>query len=410
MIRIRRNLILTMVACSITPSCKTQEPRSSKIKSAFSCNIADSEKASDEASKAAMSCAYNALKSAGELAGPGFAQNVQLMFEGLSDVRQGIELAQELINEIADFVQNKGVLPSSSAGFQLDDSGGQGEEGSSASSSGESNPDFSKIDGYVSSTDDAKRAFEDGVGVNKRTAMYQCLNGQYVAAKSFYAITKLAIGMKSQEKISAEMFHSMTQFSYDFTQIVFQLIEGNGRCAEWLGQKRMIALQKALKGIEKLQAPIKAIRVVGDCAIDIVRGGYVAVANSVCAVRDIQNYYESKGRLEETKNSYGARPIIDNESGVNACMAKYGLFLQKQSFYSYIYRSNVCGDYCGNGSKGAAYFPSNIDRIYTLESDRDFCRANASVALEKEVITRCVSYCCDQDSECTRSGLSRAGF
>jgi hypothetical protein len=285
-------------------ACKTQAPQSAKVKSGFSCNLADSAKASDEASKAAFSCAYNALRSAGDLAGPGFTQHVQQIFDGISDIRQGLELARELINEIADFVKNKGVLPSGGASLRLDGEGGEAGESEGGESGGGSNkPDFDKIDSYVSTADDAKAAFEGQYNVNKRTAMYQCLNGQYEAAKSFYAITKMAVGMKDQEKISAEMFHSMVQFSYDFTQIIFQLIEGNGRCAEWLGQKRMIALQRTLKGIEKLQAPIKAIKVVGDCAVDIVRGGYVAVANSVCAARDIQNYYESKERLEQTKNS-----------------------------------------------------------------------------------------------------------
>jgi hypothetical protein len=337
-------------------------------------------------------------------------KNVSI-FDGISDIRQGLELARELINEIADFVKNKGVLPSGGASLRLDGEGGEAGESEGGESGGGSNkPDFDKIDSYVSTADDAKAAFEGQYNVNKRTAMYQCLNGQYEAAKSFYAITKMAVGMKDQEKISAEMFHSMVQFSYDFTQIIFQLIEGNGRCAEWLGQKRMIALQRTLKGIEKLQAPIKAIKVVGDCAVDIVRGGYVAVANSVCAARDIQNYYESKERLEQTKNSYQNKPIEGNATGVNACMAKYGLFLQKQSFFSYVYRSNVCGDYCGNGSKGASYYPSNIDRIYAVESDRDYCRANASVALEKEPITSCITFCCDQDSSCTKDALSRAGY
>ena len=393
-------IILTLLASTLTlASCRSASVQKSKSKE-FSCNLADSERESSAASKAAFQCAYNSLRQAGKLAGPGFANDVLDVYEGYSEVRGGLEDAEGLLAELSHFVETNGQDPGAGAGLKLDD----GEE-----SNGNSGLDTA--DKVIIGVDGLKGAFEGANGKVARTAMYQCLGGQYEAAKKFYNIAKLGITMKDQEKLSSDQLRSMVSMNYDFTQIVFNLIEANGRCAEWLGQKRILALQRVLRGIGKIQGPIESIRVVANCGIDLTKGGYVLVANTACLAGDIKNYYESKDRLEKTRDNYVNNiPVQDNESGARACMAKYGLWLQKQSFYSYVYRSSVCADYCGNGSRGADTFSKNINSIFTIESDREWCGKNAVTAQGAENITACASYCCNQDNQCTTDAMKRAGF
>jgi hypothetical protein len=246
-----------------------------------------------------------------------------------------------------------------------------------------------------------------------KTAMYKCLNGQFQNIKGFYGIVRISQSMRDESQLTAEKLQKMGQISLSFTGAILDLMSTNLSCSEWLGQKRLFSVQKALKSIEAIKGPIDSLLVIGQCGVDLGRGGYVLYNNVQCLGDDISQYYDSRERLENSRDQFVENtkvPTEDDQQGANACMAKYGIFLGKQSFYSYVYRSSACGDYCGNGKTANSYYRENLASIYPRQDDYEWCTQKATSAMSFDGVRQCAVYCCDQDNSCANDAMKQAGF
>lgn len=134
---------------------------------------------------------------------------------------------------------------------------------------------------------------------------------------------------------------------------------------------------------------------------------------SVVREVDIEQSYDSRESLERQRDTYTKGdnlPKDDIGAGVNVCMRKYGIWLHNQSFYSYVYRSSVCGDYCGNPKTRETYFRTKTSEIFPNESDRNWCRSANGMAGTSDAVRSCAVMCCDQDIDCADDAMKRAGF
>ena len=43
---------------------------------------------------------------------------------------------------------------------------------------------------------------------------------------------------------------------------------------------------------------------------------------------------------------------------------------------------------------------ANMESIFPVESDRNYCQRVATTAQDSEMINACIVYCCDQDGSC----------
>jgi hypothetical protein len=133
----------------------------------------------------------------------------------------------------------------------------------------------------------------------------------------------------------------------------------------------------------------------------------------MCLAEDLSNYYESREHLQKQRDNFvngDTVPKDDVDTGVNVCMRKYGIWLQKQSFYSYVYRSSVCGDYCADSSKRGGYFNTKASEIFPNDSERGWCKGANTIAGTSEAVRSCAVMCCDQDNGCVLDAMKHAGF
>ena len=288
-----------------------------------------------------------------------------------------------------------------------------GQDPSEGSSTTPEKDESKVIDDSKTVIDNAKKDFEKTGGKTlAKTAMYRCLSGQYEAVGSLYELANAAKGVNG-EVITSEKLKKLTSISVSSVVFILDRMSTLAECADWMAGKRTKDMVKLAKGADKIAGIIKTYKVIATCGVDLTKGGVILWNNTGCLIGDIQSYYESKDRLNKQRDNYVDNtpvPEQDKERGQNACMAKYGMFLYKQSFYSYPYRSSKCGDYCGNSGTAAKYMKDNLKSIYTREDDLKWCSANATGKMDFDGVRACAVYCCDQDSTCADDAMKRAGF
>jgi hypothetical protein len=181
-------------------------------------------------------------------------------------------------------------------------------------------------------------------------------------------------------------------------------------CSQWLQGKRTLSFARLSKGVEKISGSLDVAAGLARCGVDLAYGGYVLYSNSSCLAEDIQSYYESRDRLDNQRDNFinSKIPIQDEYSGNRACMAKYGIHLYQTGpgeFYNT--RSYMCALYCGNKGRGMNYMKQNMESIFPVESDRNYCQRVANTAQDSEIVGACLVYCCDQEGSCRDAAVKK---
>ncbi len=170
--------------------------------------------------------------------------------------------------------------------------------------------------------------------------------------------------------------------------------------------------------IKLVSGPLKIALALGECGFAITGGLINLGGNTACAYEDVLALIDSSASLGQARQAYVDRPLQggDGTPGYEcnneyvgeavAAMTKYGIFLSRQNFYSYVYRSSACGDYCGNASFASQYCLDNADAIFGADADN--CRATCTTRQSAGATERCLSYCCGQDSGCAQDAGVRA--
>jgi hypothetical protein len=377
-------LLQTQSCRPITPNAKTKGTQSEI------CDLEKMRSASDDASKQSLECAYNSLKLAGALSSGGLAKDIYEITVGTTEVYQAVMDGSELIGDLATYIKTGGV-----------------DDGSGDPSAME------KIDQLKSVVNVKLMTYETKLPGPARTAMYKCLAGHYTVLKDFLGFFTLAEKLKDAEGFSVEDLKNMALAPLTFATGLTDLTSANINCMMWLEGKRKLSLQRTLKAIKKIQQPIQTVITVGTCGVAIGKGGYILAQNSMCLVEDLGNYFESRENLQKQRDNFvngDTVPKDDVDTGVNVCMRKYGIWLQKQSFYSYVYRSSVCGDYCADSSKRGSYFNTKASEIFPNDSERGWCKGANTIAGTSEAVRSCAVMCCDQDNGCVLDAMKHAGF
>ncbi len=377
---LRIKILVTVIGAALgVSSCKNAEPAASSVKSqGFSCDLQSSGEASNNASKKAFECAYNSMMAAGELAAGGFVTKIADLASGLKDIYDAAILAPELIADINEFLKTQGKMPSVS---------------------------MPSVETVAGSVDKAKEQFEktpQGAAMT-RSAMYGCLAGSYDSVRGLSTLLGLANDVQGQTTISSAKIQAISGLGLDSVKFLLARMKTVSECTQWLNGKRSLSLTKLSKGAEKLASSIGAVVAVAQCGVDLAYGGYVLYANSVCLASDIKNYYESRDRLDRQRDRYvnTAIPQQDENYGDRACMAKYGMHLYKAGpgeFYNT--PSYMCALYCGNNGRGMNYMLQNMNAIYSIQSDRQYCERVAKGSQDFDNVNICIVYCCDQDGPC----------
>jgi hypothetical protein len=346
-----------IAAAILVSSCKHRD-RQAQVKTQDSaapdaCNLQAMEKASNEASKKAFECAYSSAKTAGKLSG-GMAAEIAVILIGIKDVTEGVTGLSGLFADLQVYLRHNGV---------------------------------------------------------GKTAMYRCLSGQYEAVGSLYDLATAANGVNG-EVITSEKLKKLTSISVSAAASILDRMGTLAECSDWMEGKRTKEMVQLSKGAKKIAGVIGTYKVIATCGIDLAKGGIILWENTGCLMGDMESYYESRDLLNKQRDNYVDNthvPEQDQERGQNACMAKYGIFLNKQSFYSYGYKSSQCGDYCGNSGTAGEYMKQNLRSIYTRDDDLKWCSANATSQMASDNVRACAVYCCDQDQACANDAMKRSG-
>ena len=131
--------------------------------------------------------------------------------------------------------------------------------------------------------------------------------------------------------------------------------------------------------------------------------------NSMCLADDIKVYYDSRENLDRQRdNTVNNLPIPQDDLSYtqSGCMEKYGIFLQKQSFWTFSSRAGVCADYCQGKPGKAEFFSSHYDEIFSRDDDRQAC--GRDIAALTAGAQSCITFCCDQDNRCVESALAKS--
>jgi hypothetical protein len=163
------------------------------------------------------------------------------------------------------------------------------------------------------------------------------------------------------------------------------------------------------------------IALFNDCGINMLSSGYVLAQNSMCLVGDFKSLMASNDSLRDSLDSTLRRPAPNppGEAPNSSCngeskncnrfaMKKFGIWLGQQSYYSYLTRSSVCADMCGNKGSGRAECENNMHEIF--QSDAPFCVPVCRSSQCQAAIDQCISFCCGQESSCTDAARAKAVY
>lgn len=381
------NFVMMLLVMTSFGACVSRDREESQLKSsedsAGGCNLAKMEKASNESSKKAFECAYNSLITAGKLSG-GVVTDVAEIIEGIKDFTEGALAATEYFSDIGEYIKNRGKEPAGDEATQP-----KSETGDKV---GDANAAVKNTKKNIEKTSAGKKLV--------RSAMYRCLGGQFDAVSELYRLSHTLKGV-GNGTVTAQQIKALAFVGFDQVLLVLNQMNTLAECSDWLSGTRTKDMVKLSTGVKKIAKIIKAYRVVADCGVDLAQGGYVLFNNTSCLSGDMYSYYESRKQLESQRDKYVKNtPIPHREprSGKASCMAKYGIFLQMQTFYTYMSTSTKCGEYCGNSDSGNQYLKDNLARIYTREDDLAWCSANVLEAKDFDAVRLCAVYCCDQET------------
>ena len=374
-------IIMSVVGCTYP----TQEKASVK---SFSCDLRSSGEASSKASEAAFQCAYNAMNQAAKISTGSLAGDIKEIIDGFNDIRAAVTSAGTLIQDLRQFFTSGGRAPNTTAQDAFD-------------------------------ALDAEKKLDPEVS---ESPMYKCLSGNYRAMKKFYDLAVLAQSLAHSGSLTSTELHSIVTLSDGTISLLVSSIKSTTACSEWLNNDPNFskAVEASMEGLDKIMTPINNIRVLANCGIDLAVGGYVLYNNSACLVDDIKSYYRGRDSLQNQRDDFVNHPInIQPDSDISiedvissnttTCMQKYGIWLQKQSFYSYMTRSGVCADRCVTSNSKKTYYAAGRS-IFPVAQDYDYCTMNAKVGATRAGMEMCISFCCDQEGACVQSAHHKAGI
>ena len=391
--RIILNLGTVLLASMILVSCgKSEEPVSTVKSRGFSCDLQSSAAASNDASQKAMQCAYNSLKTAGKLASGSFVADVANIVTGIKEIYEGSVAAQELYNDLNEFINSGGKLPQDLA------------------------KDAQKT------VDAAKSKFEKTeLGKElSRKAMYRCLDGNYKAVKDLVSLAGMASSLSrgssspASSTLTFSELQSLGSIGYSGVKAMLDRMNTLSECTQWLNGSRTKSLASLSKGVKQIATSLEVATTVARCGVDLAYGGYVLYSNSACLVEDLKNLNESRERLDKQRETFidsEINPEADASSANRSCMQKYGIYLYKTGPGEiYNSRAYMCALYCGNKGRRTDFVQNNFYSIVRNESDRSTCRGLTSTLLDSESVNACMVFCCDQDGVCRDSAWEKLRY
>ena len=270
------------------------------------------------------------------------------------------------------------------------------------------------------SAGDALNVF-GGADINRSPGLKCLAEGAGLSSKIFDTLSIMGKYVQAQGNFDyMQEFKALNIGIDDFTKMATFI----GTCAVAIERDPTVAVPgKAFVSqmgnyFKLVTGPLKIVYAVWECGFAVTGGLINLGGNTACSVEDFQALYESSAALGQARQAYVDRPLqggdgtpgyeCNNEyvGDAGAAMTKYGIFLSRQNFYSYVYRSSACGDYCGNASFASRYCLDNADAIFG--ADADSCRATCTTRQSEGATERCLSYCCGQDSGCAQEAGVRA--
>ena len=364
------------LALTSVSGCTKQSAQVSKQKSVDggSCDLQASAIESSEASQENFRCAYNALVTAGKLSAPGTAFN---------------ELATDInaINDLFKAAYAMERLFGAYNAYLSDKEAGQGV------------------------ADDAKQIFDfgsGGLGKIVKSKTYNCFAKNAQAFSSFYPLFKLGLN-SGGDQVSSGSLIQLASLAPEITMGISEMVDGLIDCASALDGSSNIAGEQLAEAIKHLKNSLGAAKAVAECGFAIGRGGYIIGKNSMCLADDIKRYYDSRENLDKQRdNTVNNLPVPQDDQSYTqrACMEKYGIFLNKQSFWTLSSRAGVCADYCAGKSGTASFFSSHFEEILPRSDDRQAC--GNDVGALTSAVNSCITFCCDQGNSCVESALSNS--
>ncbi|MEY4630922.1 MAG: hypothetical protein RIQ81_1042 [Pseudomonadota bacterium] len=174
--------------------------------------------------------------------------------------------------------------------------------------------------------------------------------------------------------------------------------------------------------LKKFSGYMKAgVALINDCGINMLNSGYVLVQNSACLVGDFSNLMESNSRLSDeldatlnrpAPNPPGDKPYTScngEETGCNRfAMQKFGIWLGQQTYFSYLTRSSLCADMCGN--QGSGQKECEDYRFEIFQDDAPYCVPVCRTKQCTLAVDSCISFCCGQESGCTDAARAKTNY
>lgn len=416
------HLLFTALLVLAVISCRSKKVPSAVVKEGPSagCDMAEMEKASDEASKKTRQCLYDSLRLMAQLTTGEVAAQVGKVFLAIGDIYGGLEGLDDLVNLMGLFFEEEEKK-------QL----GNGETQDLVTSRTRE-----KINAFVKIIKAADRSVTivDNYLVerhNKESApngrwkalsdfeIYSCIRGEYDSARNVYSFlgtlgelqTSFTRDSDGRPTLSADQLINLWKVGSLFTSSTLAGMNRLLSCVQALNGERSLSIEKLKKGIHGILVPVSSLFVIAKCGVDLTQGGLIVYKNTRCLIEDVHGYYSSRERLENARDHYVDQRIntYDINTGQQECMLKYGIFLNKQPFYTYWSRSNGCRDYCRDTPEGRNDFHKNIAEIISHPDDRAWCQqnlqANVPGQIFRDAIIKCVSYCCNQDTDCVTDAM-----
>jgi len=383
--------------------------RGTAVLKSYGCDCRDLEcwrKASDSASQKAFSCAASALSAAAT------AGSVQVAGSELNGIAAGAQTFRGKSFELKDltnYLQLVGDLAGLLKGLPFSYTGQQ-----------TSLPDIFKAI-FSGAPDVAKTLFGVAYATNPG---YQCLidnsatiGGIFDAANN---ITKAWDGASFDVSVLLASGKGLIALLDSAGKSLLTLDSCLAAITQSPGSDQIVQLAASAKQFSNIFkvviGPVKIALTLADCGFAI-GGGLINIAsNGACAVEDVQNLITSRASLASQRDATLERPLqagdgrpgyeCNNEyvGEAEGAFLKYGIFLGKQNFYSYAFRSVACADYCGS-TIGARYCEENADAIFGADAAN--CRQVCNVRQIDNVVSTCISYCCGQNPGCTNDANQR---
>lgn len=233
--------------------------------------------------------------------------------------------------------------------------------------------------------------------------------------------TMVLLGKYVQSNGELDLYSSLKGLSLGVEDLT-KLTTFFGTCAVAIEQDPAFSAQgKALVGnlsnyFKLVTGPLKLVFAIGECGFAVVSGTINLGGSVYCGLGDVQELADSSAALSRQRDATLQRPLRqgDGREGyecnnqwvgeASGAFLKYGIYLGRQNFFSYAYRSTACADYCGS-TIGAEFCAQNAEAIFG--EDADNCRATCNTRQVDGVVSICISHCCNQDNGCATDANAR---